>query len=86
MNRKKRIELILKENLSEYNFNIVDISKDHKGHNNFDGTGETHFRIILKTLNKKTETRLTIHRKINNLLEKEFKFGLHALEIKILDL
>ena len=64
---------------------IFDISKNHVGHNNFNGKEETHFSIILKTTKKNIDKKLSIHRKINNLLENEFKSGLHALEIKILD-
>jgi len=84
MNRKKRIECLLKENLSEYNCTIIDTSINHKGHNDFDGTNETHFKIIINNLIK-NKKKLTIHRKINELLKNEFKSGLHALEIKILD-
>tara|TARA_B100000029_G_scaffold516215_1_gene627707 strand:- start:3929 stop:4186 length:258 start_codon:yes stop_codon:yes gene_type:complete len=84
MNRKKRIEGLLKENLSEYNCTIIDTSINHKGHNDFDGTNETHFKIIINNLIK-NKKKLTIHRKINELLKNEFKSGLHALEIKILD-
>ena len=47
-----------------------------------------HFSIFIKTkiilqLKKiKRLSRLSIHRKINKLLEEEFLSGLHALEIK----
>jgi len=57
----------------------------HKGHNSYDGNNETHFSIILNTNNKNKESKLTIHRKINELLKDEFNLGLHALEIKIIN-
>ena len=85
MNRKKKIELILKKNFLAWKIKVNDISTLHKGHNNYDGNNETHFSIILNMNNQNKESRLTIHRKINELLKDEFNLGLHALEIKIIN-
>ena len=85
MNRKKKIESILKKNFFGWNAEVNDISILHKCHNNYDGNNETHFSIILNTNNKNKESKLSIHRKINELLKDEFSLGLHALEIKIID-
>ena len=85
MNRKKKIESILKKNFLGWKAVVNDISILHKGHNNFDGNNETHFSIILNTNHKNKESKLSIHRKINELLKDEFSLGLHALEIKIID-
>jgi len=85
MNRKKKIELILKKNFLGWKAIVNDISVLHKGHNSYDGNNETHFSIILNTNNKNKESKLTIHRKINELLKDEFNLGLHALEIKIIN-
>ena len=85
MQRKKRIESILEEYFSEYIYKVDDTSSNHRGHNNFSGNDETHFKITLNPKKKIEENRLLIHRKINHLLKKEFNAGLHALEIKILD-
>ena len=84
MNRTKRIESILKKYFNDANICVINNSKLHKGHNNFDGKGETH---ILVQLNKSSELNLStleIHRKINSLLKEEFESGLHSLEIKII--
>ena len=83
MSRKKRIESILKNNFLSYNYKVVDNSKLHAGHNEFDGKNETHFLIIIELNNAKIIKRIDFHRKINKLLEGEFNSGLHALEIKI---
>ena len=85
MNRKKKIESILKKNFLGWKTIVNDISILHKGHNHYDGNNETHFSIILNTNNKNKESKLSIHRKINELLKDEFNLGLHALEIKIID-
>ena len=83
MNRKQRIDKILSNKFDNFLLEIVDNSNLHKGHNNFTGNNETHIKIILTKKNKIPTNRINIHRIINNLLEEEFKSGLHSLEIKI---
>ena len=85
MNRKKKIESILKNNFSGWKTKVNDISILHKDHHNYDGNNETHFSIILNRNNQNKESKLEIHRKINKLLKDEFNLGLHALEIKIIN-
>lgn len=83
MNRKKRIESILSKNFINWTFTVIDNSLQHIGHNNFTGNEESHFCVTLKKPLNSMEKRIEIHRKLNNLLEKEFHNGLHALEIKV---
>ena len=83
MNRKQRIDKILSKKFNNFLIEIIDNSNLHKGHNNFTGNNETHIKIILTKKSKIPINRLNIHRIINNLLEEEFKSGLHSLEIKI---
>ena len=83
MNRKQRIDKILSNKFKDFLLEIIDNSNLHKGHNNFTGNDETHIKIILTKKNEIPTNRLNIHRIINNLLEEEFKSGLHSLEIKI---
>ena len=85
MKRKKRIEKNLNFSLETWFIKVEDTSYLHKGHNNFDGSGESHFKISLKPSNQENRTRLQIHRLINDLLKDEFKTGLHALEIVLLN-
>ena len=84
MNRTKRIKNILENNFLDYVVNIIDNSYIHKGHNNFNGDGETHILIELKKRDKINIKRLEIHKKINLLLKNEFNTGLHSLQIKII--
>ena len=83
MNRKQRIDKILSKKFNDFLLEIIDNSNLHKGHNNFSGNDETHIKIILTKKNKIHINRLNVHRIINNLLDEEFKSGLHSLEIKI---
>ena len=84
MNRKQRINELLKKNLKEFNIQIKDNSHLHTGHNEFTGKGETHIKILLKKNSIKQINRVDIHRKINTILKKEFSEGMHSLEIRII--
>ena len=83
MKRKKRIESILLKNFINWKFTVIDNSAQHIGHNNFDGTQETHFCIFIKKPFNSNDNKISIHRKIYKLLKDDFQNGLHALEIKI---
>ena len=86
MNRKKRIEKILKKNLIKWSIiDIRDNSYEHAGHNQFDGSQESHFQIFIKPKINIKINRIEIHRKINEILKKEFSIGLHSLEIRIIN-
>ena len=84
MNRTKRIQNILEKYFNETTTFVKDNSNLHKGHNNFDGKGETHIFVQINKNSKLKLSRLEIHRKINLLLREEFESGLHSLEIKII--
>ena len=47
MKRKKIIENILVNHFKKWTITVKDISSLHRGHNDFDGNGETHFTIQL---------------------------------------
>ena len=83
MKRKKRIENILLNSFNFLSIEVEDVSQYHRGHNNFNGKDETHFKITLQLNTIENSSRLFIHRKINKLLKEEFSSGLHALEIKL---
>jgi len=84
MKRTKRIENILNNNFMNFNIKVIDNSHLHKGHNNFTGNNETHILVEIKRESKFKIDRLDLHRKINLLLNDEFKTGLHSLQIKII--
>ncbi len=84
MKRSKRIEKILQKHLSDFTINVIDNSHSHRGHNNFDGTRETHIILEINNHLIKSINRLEIHKKINFLLKEEFEMGLHSLQIKII--
>ena len=47
MNRKKRIINILTKYFVSSEIKVIDNSLEHSGHNNFDGSQESHFKIFI---------------------------------------
>ncbi|MBL6664781.1 MAG: BolA family transcriptional regulator [Rickettsiales bacterium] len=82
---KQRIEEKLKNSLNPNFIDVINNSHLHKGHLGDDGSGETHFRVAISSLEFDGLNRVQKHQKINKILQEEFEKGLHALEIKILD-
>lgn len=80
---KERIIKKLSENLHPQKLQVINQSHLHAGHLGDDGSGETHFEIIISSENFAGKNRIAIHREINNLLKDEFEKNLHALSIKI---
>ncbi|MBZ9708091.1 BolA family transcriptional regulator [Mesorhizobium sp. B3-2-1] len=69
---------------------ILNESHLHAGHHHvesghhaeFDGTGETHFRVRIVSPNFAGMSRIDRHRAVNELLADELKAGVHALAIE----
>ena len=83
MSRQQRINDLLTHIFTDFYIKIIDNSHLHEGHNNFNGTGETHIKVVLVNKYSTKINRLEMHRKINEVLKDEFSSGLHSLEIKI---
>ncbi len=82
---KDRIIKKLSENLTIKNLEVINKSHLHKGHLGDDGSGETHFEVIISAEELDSKKAVQNHRKINQILKEEFeKNGLHALSIKII--
>ena len=81
--RAKRIKAKLEEALSPTYLNIEDESDRHRNHGDWQGEGETHFKITIASPALADKSLIEQHRQINHLLAKEFEEGLHALSIRI---
>ena len=81
---RERIIQKLSESLTIENLEVINKSQLHQGHSGDDGSGETHFDVIINATEFIDKTLVSNHRHINNLLKDEFeKNGLHALSIKV---
>jgi BolA protein len=64
--------------------NVINESHQHAGHQpQFDGSGETHFRIQMLTPEFEGQSRVNRHRLVNAALQKEFDDDLHALALEL---
>ena len=86
MNRKQRINNLLLNHLKEFSIEILDNSHLHINHNNFDGTGETHIKIILEKRKEVKFDRLNLDEvsKTNIKAHSQGFFGRDE-EMKLLD-
>ncbi|MGE4312703.1 MAG: BolA family protein [Pseudobdellovibrionaceae bacterium] len=79
--RKERIEAILQEMLQPTHLEVVNETAAHHGHAGDDGSGESHFCVIVAAPMFEGKTRVERHRMINEALAGLFAEGLHALRI-----
>jgi BolA protein len=90
MSIQERIESKLRSALSPERMAIVNESHLHAGHHHtdsghheeFDGKGETHFRVRVVSKNFEGMSRIDRHRTVNQLLAAELEGGVHALAIE----
>ncbi|MFO0676929.1 MAG: BolA family protein [Polyangiaceae bacterium] len=79
--RRERIETVLREALGPVFLAVENESHQHsvpKG-------SETHFKVVIASAAFEGLGRIDRHRKVNALLERELRSGLHALTIRALD-
>ena len=82
MKRKTNIEnLILKIYEPEF-VSVIDVSEQHRGHQNFKQGVESHFEIIIVSEKFKNLNRIERHRMVNQILKEEFLSDLHSVKIK----
>lgn len=90
MSMQARMEARLRQAFAPERLEIVNESHLHAGHHHsgsghhgqFDGTGETHFRVRLVAQTFAGMGRLARHRAVNDVLGEELRGGLHALAIE----
>lgn len=90
MSMQTRMEEKLKSTFSPERLEIVNESHLHAGHHHedsghhaqFDGSGETHFRVRIVSPKFTGMSRVARHRAVNEILGDELKAGLHALAIE----
>ncbi len=79
MSRMQRIEEILR-----VNFTIEHIYLDNESYkHDVDDSLETHIKIIIVSEQFIDLSRIMRHRLLHDLLQKEFKIGLHALSLHL---
>ena len=82
MKRKINIENIILKNFEPEFFSVLDVSEQHRGHQNFIEHVESHFEIIIVSEKFKNLKRIERHRMVNRSLKEEFLSDLHSVIIK----
>ena len=78
----KEIEKKLKAKINFEKLEIIDNSENHKGHKFF-SEEKYHLHLKIKSLYLKSISRLSAQKLIMNILKKDLKNKIHALEISI---
>ena len=82
MKRKTNIEILILKNYEPEFFSVVDVSEQHRGHQNFKEDLESHFEIIIVSEKFKNLNRIERHRMVNRTLKEEFLSDLHSVVLK----
>ena len=82
MNRKLKIEKIIMSHFNPYFFSVIDVSEQHRGHQNFRENVESHFEIIIVSEKFNDKNKINRHRMVNQCLREEFLSDLHSVVIK----
>ncbi len=69
--------------LSPKQLDVINESALHSGHAGDDGSGESHWRIVIKASSLDNMSRVARHRAIHSALGKDIIGRLHALAIDI---
>ena len=65
-----------------YFFSVIDVSEQHRGHQNFKENVESHFEIIIVSEKFHNKNKIDRHRMVNQSLKEEFVSDLHSVVIK----
>ena len=82
LKRKINIENLILKNYKPEFFSVLDVSEQHRGHQNFKEDVESHFEIIIVSEKFKNLNRIERHRMVNQSLREEFLSDLHSVIIK----
>ena len=85
MGRRERIISLLEKKFSDSFIEVSDDSHLHADHNPSAKSEGTHFTVKIVSKVFKGKSRLEKHRIVNNILDSEFRNGLHALSLTLSD-
>lgn len=79
---EKIIHEKLTEALAPTHLEIINDSEMHRGHAGHDGSGESHFTVIIQSEEFRGKNRLAQQRLVMAALKQELKERIHALAVK----
>lgn len=85
MTMQNRIETLIRANIKGIEkLEVINESAKHRGHAGDDGSGQTHFKVMVVAAHFEGLSRVERQRAINEILKSCFQEGLHALSTALL--
>lgn len=82
MNMEEKIKSAIEKHISVHEIQLVNESHKHAGHAGDNGTGESHFILIVVSDDFKEHSRVQRQRLVCSAVQDLFDCGLHALSMK----
>lgn len=73
----------IKTELHATEYKIQNDSEKHKGHAGYDGSGESHFRIMIRSPLFDGKSRVERQRLVHGVFQEELVQKIHALSLKL---
>ncbi len=83
MGLESEIKAAISENLTPESLQVVNESHKHAGHAGDDGSGESHWRVVIRSEKLDSLSRLARHRAVHDAIGPEIIGRIHALAIDI---
>lgn len=82
MGMAEKIEKKLRDSMKIRTLKVINDSHHHHGHAGDDGSGESHFTLILSSSDLDGVSRVAAQRRVYSALSEEMRY-IHSLSIKI---
>lgn len=83
MNMEAKIKAAIEAGIPTQKIEITNDSQKHIGHSGDDGSGETHFKLMIVSSHFEKHNSVQRQRIINSLIKPLFKEGLHAITMRL---
>jgi len=83
MTRSTEIRTALEAAFKVESLEVINESHQHAGHAGHDGSGESHFRVVIKAPEFAAMNRLARHRAIHGALGADLIAKIHALSLDV---
>ena len=83
MHMDKLIKRLIEENFDPVEFELINESHKHVGHAGDDGSGQTHYKLMVVSSIFEGLSRIQRQRLVMDVLEGAFSKGLHAITMQL---
>ena len=77
------IKSLVEKHLEPIEYELINESHKHAGHAGDDGSGQTHYKLIVVSRIFENFSRIEAQRHVYTILESAFKQGLHAISLHL---